>query len=1403
MGVVYEAEQISLGRCVALKVLPFAAVLDARHLQRFQNEVRAAATLDHPHIVSVYFVGEDRGVHFYAMQLIEGPSLADVISELREPAPPAPEDSRRPEGTTGTSARRRCATAESTESGVGLATLMASGSRAYFRQAVAWAIQVARALEHAHSLGIVHRDIKPSNLLLDARRTLWVADFGLALTPGDSSLTMTGDLLGTLRYMSPEQARGDRKALDHRTDVYSLGVTLFELLALRAAFPVSDRQQLLEAIIAGEAPALRSVRNDVPVDLDTIVAKAVAKDPSRRYATAAELAADLERYLSGHPIAARRSSTTERAVKWVRRHPARATLAAVVALAAIAVPAALALHIQQLQEVNEELLKQTNEATINAKLYEKSAEEAKLSAALATVSGRDSRVRAYLAQVGLAAQYVSDGNPHPAERLLEHWLPEHNRGEDLRGFEWSVLWNQRAQQIAAGEFSGAVTASYCLAPFSWDSTHRSLAYTNANLRVASLRGNGAIDDHILRKSGAPTNGLAWIHNGDDDQLAVAGQAGVEIWDVRTGKLLRKLPTTDEVVALGVSPSHHYLVWYGSRRKELHVCRWPEGDERVMLPVPIGNHRLAFCREQNSERVYFAYSLDYGPFIGWLDLDTSECRRLIRAEQPLRTFAVSPRGDTLATGGLGIDLYSLPSGRHRMHIAAHDGDVLGLDFRFDGRLASCGNDGVLRWWDTCNGREMGHLHWQQRPTARVRWSDDGDTLLAATEDAKLVHWQIPTDTSRLRPSGSARGPIAVSSDARTVAFGDEQHRVWLVDGELRSVPRELDREPWPVADVQFSSDRSRLAVLDDRRASLWEVDSGDCFWSGDVGAGTCVRFSQDGERLAFGRADGDVLLVSLANELPETHKLGREGPAVSDVALLSNHDCVVVAGGLPELTIHPLTGGDVIRIPSPRAAPIRRLSIVPDGTHLIAQDADGVEFELDCTLAPDFQPLRMRDISDTDAAQTIRVLSNGRELAMNGGAQIVDLTNATETWRFNSDMAIRAAACSADGRFIFTTTQGFDLVRWDRASFSTRRLPQWGLRPVYNLAFGGAGSRLLAGTLSRPTARTRENNVQPLLRPFKNVNPPLRTDGVPWERTADSLRSWNLEDRVELAPVADIETRVPHHFVEASDAADRVVTGSQDGSVWIWEQSTGRHLNRLHVSLKAEKGCKLVELASRVVHVVPNYGVHGEILTALAVSRDRTRVAAFGHCGGMRVWQLFDGQQVCSAVHDLGSAFLGWTAGDRWLVTSAMERVRLVDPRTGEVGSLGGRASASRIATGVVSPDGRLAATAHDDRTIQIWALDNETEPKEIAALPGHLGSALSLAFTNDGRRLVSGSSDGAIKFWSLETFEEVAHIAKFRGAVRALRFSPDGRYLAAGGEDETGHGEIHLWDGGFLSARDE
>jgi serine/threonine protein kinase len=357
MGVVYEAVQESLGRHVALKVLPAETLLDPKRRERFRREARSAAKLHHTNIVPVFGTGEADGRHYYAMQFIAGHPLDAVIDEVRHlrehpglasraadvahslltgtfpkgaehSVSPRPESHLTPRESRGAKLGSPLA-----DSGRGETT---STSHLTDQPQVAYPLAVARvvaqaadALAYAHAQGILHRDVKPSNLLLDYRGTVWITDFGLAKSDDSENLTDTGDIVGTVRYMAPERFRGE---CDARADVYALGLTLYELLTLRPAYAASDRLRLIDHIARRDPPRPRTIDPRIPRDLETIVMKAIDKDPCRRYATAGDMAADLHRFLADEPITARRIGPAERQVRWARRNPLVASLTAAVIL---------------------------------------------------------------------------------------------------------------------------------------------------------------------------------------------------------------------------------------------------------------------------------------------------------------------------------------------------------------------------------------------------------------------------------------------------------------------------------------------------------------------------------------------------------------------------------------------------------------------------------------------------------------------------------------------------------------------------------------------------------------------------------------------------------------------------------------------------------------------------------------------------------------------------------------------------------------------------------------------------------------------------------------------------------------------------------------------------------------
>ncbi|HEY3225856.1 MAG TPA: protein kinase, partial [Planctomycetota bacterium] len=300
MAVVYEAEDLRTGTRVAIKVLKPGSALDKSNLSRFYSEIEALQKLDHPNIVRVHGVGESGGHHFYAMQFIDGRGLDRMVNECKQD----------------------------------------------LRRTAAWVRDIAQALDSAHDKGIVHRDVKPGNILVDLANKVYLTDFGLALRDRAVRVTLSGTTLGTPNFMSPEQARGERNKLDRRTDVYSLGATLYNLCTGRVPYWENTPELVVQKILHEDPKPPMELNASIDRPLQTIILKAMDKEPANRYASCAAMAEDLDRWLGGSPIHATPPISQRVLVKWWRRHRRTVTIASISAAAASVL--ALVLILRQL-----------------------------------------------------------------------------------------------------------------------------------------------------------------------------------------------------------------------------------------------------------------------------------------------------------------------------------------------------------------------------------------------------------------------------------------------------------------------------------------------------------------------------------------------------------------------------------------------------------------------------------------------------------------------------------------------------------------------------------------------------------------------------------------------------------------------------------------------------------------------------------------------------------------------------------------------------------------------------------------------------------------------------------------------------------------------------------------------
>jgi serine/threonine protein kinase len=372
MGIVYEAVQESLGRRVAIKVLPRQFLLNEKGLKRFQREAHLAASLHHTNIAEVFGAGEQDGFHYYVMQFIEGVGLDAVCDRLSQ-AQTKPVDGQAP-------TRKLSISSGPVSVDAVLGKLRFDGTSAHWRNVARIGLQVALALSYAHAHGTLHRDIKPANLLIDTSGNVWITDFGLAKALASESLTLSGEIAGTLLYMSPEQLQGES---DTRSDLYSLGVTLYELLTCQPAFGSATQAGLVYQVSQGLRTTPRAVNPAIPTDLETIVLKATTTDPQQRYASAADLADDLQRFLDDLPLRARRASTAERLWRWCRRNKAIASLGAATFVLTLLVAIVASIGLASTRSALKGEAEERRKAEANALTAKANAERAEANAALA------------------------------------------------------------------------------------------------------------------------------------------------------------------------------------------------------------------------------------------------------------------------------------------------------------------------------------------------------------------------------------------------------------------------------------------------------------------------------------------------------------------------------------------------------------------------------------------------------------------------------------------------------------------------------------------------------------------------------------------------------------------------------------------------------------------------------------------------------------------------------------------------------------------------------------------------------------------------------------------------------------------------------------------------------------
>jgi WD40 repeat protein/serine/threonine protein kinase/tetratricopeptide (TPR) repeat protein len=1294
MGVVYEAVHLALDKRVALKILPIHGPRQASQLERFLREAKTAAGLHHTNIVPVFDVGQVAGTPYYAMQLIDGQGLDRILLAV-QPTSPDQTGPYLPQlgGLPVTGLPRQPDTPITTSW-----SLIAEIG-----------IQAAGALAYAHQRGVIHRDIKPSNLLLDAQGVVWITDFGLARRLEDPALTHSGVLLGTPRYMSPEQAEAAKRPVDHRTDIYSLGATLYELLTHRPAFDGRTPQEVVDQIIHKDPLPPRRLNPHVPRDLETIILKAMAKRVEDRYRTAAELADDLHRWQRLEPIQARRIGPVGRLARWCRRNPVVASLAAALIL--------LLLIVSTVSTWSAFLIADARDSA------KRSADDERL--ARADVERHVEEVRSLLGQ-----QYVSNG-----ARLMEDG--------DLSG---ALVWFVEALQQDHTDPARVAM-------------HRTRI--NAVLRQCPRPNRFLFLSAPLMSIEYGLGGRRLITND--------GGAGMQVWDPATGKAITApIELLLSHVADALSPKRDRILTYGqlnlfegspdgrSKWQQEITVRELETGRVLGVPFKIDNgigyasfgpdgDRLVVIEHNNqtgsAARVWdVATGRPRTPFLhaanGVRDAKFSpDGRRLLTIGQKARLSGygslwvsmyaagaigalatIQSPGDALGLGGVlpvlvswneppDARLWDAATGEPIGLPIRHPGGVQGALFSPDGRHLLTWGGKTVQFRDALTGRPLGEPFEAESDVSDAVLSPNGQSVLVVAEGAARV-WDLAGSrpvTPLLReahlreaqfsPDGSR--VLTRSTPEGEWEAGWSQVLVWDVATGKLAVPR-LIREEGLISQALFSPDGRHILTVKGQTARLWDAGTGEpaapLFHHNDVIQQ--AAFSPEGRYLATAGKDHTVRVWDLANS-PGPNLALKHSAQLERFALSPDGRWAATTGwGWMQLWDTKTGQPHGPRLEPEWDAGVGQLRFSTDSRRLLTVSGHS-----------DYRPRGALRVWDVASGRPLTPLLKHDDKQPNDlydasfspdSARVISFGSTTRVWDAATGRPLFTFAGAAQGftpdmRRVYTTDR--KTARWWDTTTGELTAADEGEIADQVGKLSPDGHRLLAG----PVAGDRPDDFQV------------------WDTTTGAL----------LATVRHEHGVNNAHF---SPNGDRILTFSawpgKPGEARLWDAATGRPMTP---PMRHELGIREVVFDS-----------------------DGRRVLSASEDGTARIWDARTGQPLTEPLnHRRAVKRLAFGFDSRkllWLI-----------------GKTGG------IARAIFSADGRFVLTVGGEAA-QVW--DAATGQPVGPALPHHgFGNVDDAMFSPDSRSVLTAAGTTAW-LWDLSAdqrpIEELVRLAQVIGGHRAV-----------------------------------